>query len=127
MASKPECKWTKQVCRQLEALGAQVFAAVGGMYQKNGWPDRCVWHKDFCGWLEFKYGDGKLSSLQAYTCQRLWDIAPGSVWVVRGGIVGLCQIETIDGLIANCFDGSGKDLLAGLKVCKLNTVLEDKK
>lgn len=63
-----ESAQTRKLCKELEALGVLVFAAVGNRYGKSGFPDRCLMHPGFpggCVWVEFKAADGEVSPLQA--------------------------------------------------------------
>ena len=106
-----ECKRTRDLCTDLRARGAMVFAVVGSVMQEPGWPDRYVHHVWWSGWIEFKDGTRRLTPKQQYVIRELNARRPCSAFVVRfpdrvENDLGDLQIE---------FDGSAMGLLLSLQ------------
>jgi len=80
-----ECKKTRELCKELVGLGAEVVPYVGSRRQPSGYPDRLIWHKLWYGWIEFKDTRTKVAKLQRHRMQCLHERVSGSVFVVRFG------------------------------------------
>src|SRR5580765_53190 len=105
-----EAQFTSKICKGLEAMGAFVFAIVGGNMQRPGMPDRYVHHMRWQGFLEFKGEHGTVSQIQKYTINHLNKIVPGSAYIIRAPNI----IEDISGDVVGHFD-SANDLLLKLQ------------
>jgi len=106
VSSRTESAQTRELCRELEALGAITHAQVANQFSSPGWPDRYIIHPLWHGHLEFKAYNGSVTPLQAKVIRDLNARVPGSAYVVRHALVkGHGQIELID-------DGLTRDILA---------------
>lgn len=94
-----ESEWTRKICKELEQHNALVFAIVGGPMQTVALPDRYVHHAYWCGWLEFKGAQTRLTPLQKKRIDELNRRRGGSAFVVR--YPGL--IESTDGIQLGVF------------------------
>lgn len=54
MEDTMESKKTRELCAELVAQGAKIFACVASLMQTSGWPDRYISHIKWSGWLEMK-------------------------------------------------------------------------
>lgn len=78
-----EMDFTKQICKELEDRGADVYPVVAGRLGRSKYPDRLVTHRDWMGWLEFKGVTTVLQKAQKLRLERLRRCRAGSAWVVR--------------------------------------------
>jgi len=78
-----EAPYTSRMKRRLEAEGALVIKYRPGNGQRAGVPDCYVAHPEWRGWIEVKWGRGRLRPVQRSVCEMLQ--ARGvSVLVLRG-------------------------------------------
>jgi len=67
---KSESSFSRWLCGQLEAAGAETQAFVGSATQGAGIPDRYVCHREFRGWLEMKKDDRRVTLAQRTFLRR---------------------------------------------------------
>jgi hypothetical protein len=66
-----EIKWTKKICKELEAQGAMIFPIVASRMQPPGWPDRIIVHKNWTGFIEFKGESTAIRPVQVVVMRNL--------------------------------------------------------
>jgi len=98
-----ESAFTRWFCREIQRVNGVTLAIVASAMQRSGLPDRYVCHKKFRGWLEFKKDDGRLSTAQRITLNKL-EANGDTCLVVRYRYNDMLEIETVNGrtlLVAN--------------------------
>jgi len=83
--AKNESAQTRELCAELQKLGAMIYPLHGGKYSPAGWPDRYFHSTIWCGFVEFKDEAKPLDTAQRLTIRDMNRIAPGSVWIARHG------------------------------------------
>lgn len=109
-----ECKKTRDVCRELEALGALCYPVVAGDFAPPGWPDRVVWHRRWQGFIEFKDLTTTLKPIQAARIAAINARAPGTAYVGRFTRNGITLEDEHGTPLALC--KTAKELLDTLEV-----------
>lgn len=69
---KSETAFSQWVCKRLRSTGVYVLNLHGHAMQQRGWPDLYVCCREYRGFVELKYQDGRLSKLQKVMCYGLW-------------------------------------------------------
>lgn len=108
-----ECKWTREICAQLERYNTLIFPVVASRMQKPGWPDRFIAHTQWQGWLEFKDYKTPVSRLQKKVLRELRLRNKRLAYIVRRPD----RIEDERGNLLGHFDGTGLGLLKELIRC----------
>ena len=102
-----EIQFTHRICDQMKKYNVKVTAIVASMMQPAGIPDRYIAHTVFCGWLEFKGRETKITKRQAIFIREHNRCAPNTAYVVREPD----RLEDHDGNLLDTFDGTGYGLL----------------
>lgn len=106
-----ESKWTREVCKELEELGAKVVAFVAQKMQEPGIPDRYICHRFWRGFLEFKGATTRLQTNQRMFISAI-NLRGGNAFVVRyPGFV-----EDVRGTVLGKFDDGTELLLLLVKL-----------
>lgn len=97
-----EAKFQKKVVNFLRRHNAYVINFIGNIYQKDV-PDLYVAHRYWTGWIELKFGLGKLSPGQIHALRQLYRReVPYAVWRDNG--YGTYQAELFTGEVVDCFE-----------------------
>lgn len=59
-----ECPMTRELCKELEKLGARITSYVGSLMQEASLPDRRVSHRMWSGFVEFKSSKHEVTTKQ---------------------------------------------------------------
>ena len=109
-----ECAKTRDICKDLVALGALVFVLHGNNVV-SGLPDRLIVHRDWSGLLEFKDNNTELRANQRINIKNMVLRDPDFAYIVRfPNLIQLpCdQIVNSDGYYTVAtFDGTARGLL----------------
>lgn len=112
---KTEAELTAKVCKELRELGALVYPVVAGRFAAPGWPDRIVWHRQWCGFVEFKAAKTVVQPVQWEVVRQLNIRQPFSAIVARFGLDGapgeLYFEQPLPSDGATAWNNTGRDLL----------------
>jgi len=122
-----ECPQTRDMCRQLEALGAMTYPLQANQFAPAGWPDRYICHPVWHGHLEFKGANTDLTIKQIHVMKELNARQPGCAFVVRdtGLIAGQIELPESGRIVLATFENAAGLLvaLADLSNRPVNTAL----
>lgn len=124
---KHECEKTRNICKDLEKLGALIYV-LGGTPASSGLPDRLIVHNKWSGLLEFKDIDTQLRNNQRINIKKMVMKTQDFVYIVRfPNLIQLpCdQIVNKDGVYTVAtFDGSAHGLLNTLQALRIAAIGE---
>lgn len=107
-----EAAFTKMICDGLRRLNCLIYPLVGNTRAPTGWPDRCVVHSHWAGFLEFKGVKTPIEPAQQKIAEELWSRQPGSVYFLRAPGI----LTRPDGKIVLPSCDTGSRLLSALVV-----------
>ena len=124
-----ESELTKEFTDRINTQSfSEIIPIVGGVYGKNGSPDRLLINKYWCGLIEFKkLHAGKMSPLQKYTIEQLNRVSIGSAFCVFLGECGSASCLWFNphcGKTWEFFDFNWKTIPINLFYTLLSTVCE---
>lgn len=88
--SRIETALSARLIKEMRTTGGKVLNAHGHAMQSPGWPDTCVVHKLWSGWIEFKGANTPISAIQnnvfTHLCQ-FWPMFVIRILDCKGGSV----------------------------------------